>query len=340
MPAILWGVAFAILLRGLPIDADHRVHLSVGDVLNPYTLLGGLATASLFAFYGAVFIALKTAGPVRDDAFRFARMLSVPAIVLAGGFGLWTQLAHGKAWTWLALAVAVVALLTAVALMWARRREGWAFVSHSRRRGSGRRAAVRLDVSEPVAVHAQPGVERDDLQRVVDRLHAEDHVVGVVDAAAAGDRIPGLDLLGVPPPNHRRRDPRIHRTVEAVELNLLREALSGDAALPRRIGGVRCRHQRHHDRVGRGAGAHRGRRRSPTRQPARSAHWAGPLWILVALWVIRTLAHWLQGRLSQRGATAVIADLAGEVLRTVTALPPRQLAAHRDSRRRADHPGP
>jgi cytochrome d ubiquinol oxidase subunit II len=129
LPAILWGVAIAILLRGLPIDADHRVHLSIGDVLNPYTLLGGLATASLFAFYGAVFIALKTAGPVHEDAFRFARALSLPAIVLAGGFGLWTQLAHGKAWTWLALTVAVVALLTAVALMWARRREGWAFVS-------------------------------------------------------------------------------------------------------------------------------------------------------------------------------------------------------------------
>src|SRR6476620_6788527 len=129
VPAILWGVAFAILLRGLPIDADHRVHATVGDVLNAYTLLGGLATASLFAFYGAVFIALKTAGPVHDDAFRFARMLSVPVIILAGGFGLWTQVAHGKAWTWLALGVAVVALLSAVALMWARRREGLAFVS-------------------------------------------------------------------------------------------------------------------------------------------------------------------------------------------------------------------
>jgi cytochrome d ubiquinol oxidase subunit II len=129
VPAILWGVAFAILLRGLPIDADHRVHVAIGDVLNAYTLLGGLATASLFAFYGAVFIALKTAGPVHDDAFRFARMLSVPVIILAGGFGLWTQLAHGKDWTWLALGVAVVALLTAVALMWARRREGLAFVS-------------------------------------------------------------------------------------------------------------------------------------------------------------------------------------------------------------------
>ncbi len=129
LPAILWGVAFAILVRGLPIDADGQAHLAVGDVLNGYTLLGGLATASLFAFYGAVFVALKTAGPVRDDAFRFARWLSLPVIVLAGGFGLWTQLAHGKTWTWAALAAAVVALLTAVALMWARRREGWAFVS-------------------------------------------------------------------------------------------------------------------------------------------------------------------------------------------------------------------
>jgi cytochrome d ubiquinol oxidase subunit II len=129
LPAILWGVAFAILVRGLPIDAHHRVHLSIGDVLNPYTLLGGLATGALFLFYGAVFVALKTAGPMRDDAFRFARALSLPVIVLAGGFGLWTQLAHGKSWTWLALAVAVVALLTAVALMWAGRREGWAYLS-------------------------------------------------------------------------------------------------------------------------------------------------------------------------------------------------------------------
>ncbi|PEG33068.1 cytochrome d ubiquinol oxidase subunit II [Mycolicibacterium agri] len=129
LPAILWGVAFAILVRGLPIGGDHKIHLSIGDVLNAYTLLGGLATAALFAFYGAVFVALKTGDPVRDSAFRFARALSLPAIVLAGGFGLWTQVAHGKSWTWLALAVAVVALLAAVALMWARRNEGWAFVS-------------------------------------------------------------------------------------------------------------------------------------------------------------------------------------------------------------------
>jgi ATP-binding cassette subfamily C protein CydD len=61
------------------------------------------------------------------------------------------------------------------------------------------------------------------------------------------------------------------------------------------------------------------------------AHWAGSLWMLVSLWVFRTSAHWLQGRLSQRGATAVIAELSAQVLGTVTALPPRELAAERDS---------
>ena len=127
LPAILWGVAFAILVRGLPIDAQHRVHPSGGDILNAYTILGGLATCALFLFYGAVFITLKTAGQVRDTAFRFARWLSLPVIVLAGAFGLWTQVAHGKPWTWAALGVAVIALLAAVTLMWARRREGWAF---------------------------------------------------------------------------------------------------------------------------------------------------------------------------------------------------------------------
>ncbi len=96
LPAILWGVAFAVLVQGLPIDADGRSQATLTDVVNVYTLLGGLATASLFAFYGAVFVALKTAGPVREDAFRFARILSVPVVVLAGGFGLWTRWRMGR----------------------------------------------------------------------------------------------------------------------------------------------------------------------------------------------------------------------------------------------------
>lgn len=127
LPALLWGVAFAILVRGLPVDADQQVRLSLTDVLNPYTVLGGLATTGLFLFYGAVFIALKTSGSIRDDALRVAQWLSLPVTGLVAGFGFWTQLAHGKSWTWLVLAVAVVAQSAAVPLVATRKREGWAF---------------------------------------------------------------------------------------------------------------------------------------------------------------------------------------------------------------------
>jgi cytochrome d ubiquinol oxidase subunit II len=127
LPGVLWGVAFAILVRGLPVDADGHVHLSISDVLNAYTLLGGLATAGLFLLYGAVFVALKTSGAIRDDARRFAVWLSLPVTGLVAAFGLWTQLAHGKGWTWLVLGVAVVAQLAAVLLVWRRASDGWAF---------------------------------------------------------------------------------------------------------------------------------------------------------------------------------------------------------------------
>ncbi|ORW75226.1 thiol reductant ABC exporter subunit CydD [Mycobacterium saskatchewanense] len=59
--------------------------------------------------------------------------------------------------------------------------------------------------------------------------------------------------------------------------------------------------------------------------------WSAPLAILLAVWTIRTAAHWLQARLGQRGAGAVIAELSGQVLAAVTARQPRELAAQRDA---------
>ncbi|WP_231985269.1 thiol reductant ABC exporter subunit CydD [Mycobacterium sp. E796] len=66
--------------------------------------------------------------------------------------------------------------------------------------------------------------------------------------------------------------------------------------------------------------------------PARGLRaWLAPLSILLALWVVRTVTHWLQARLGQRGAGAVIADLNGQVLTAVTARQPAELAAQRDA---------
>ena len=127
VPAVLWGVAFANILRGVAIDADKQYVGGFFALLDPYALLGGATTALVFALHGAVFIALKTEGEVRTDAVALSRKLSVPTALVAGTFVVWTQLAYGKEWTMILVAVAAVALLAVVALT-AVAREGWAFL--------------------------------------------------------------------------------------------------------------------------------------------------------------------------------------------------------------------
>ena len=127
VPAVLWGVAFANIVRGVAIDADKQYVGGFFDLLNPYALLGGATTALVFALHGAVFIALKTEGQVRTDAVAMSRKLAVPAVLVAGAFVVWTQLAYGKGWTIALVAVAAISLLAVVALT-AVAREGWAFV--------------------------------------------------------------------------------------------------------------------------------------------------------------------------------------------------------------------
>lgn len=127
VPAVLWGVAFANIVQGVAIDADKQYTGGFFDLLNPYALLGGATTAIVFALHGAVFIALKTSGEVRADAVSIARRLSVPAVLVAGAFVVWTQMAFGKEWTMILVAVAAAALLAVVALT-AAEREGWAFL--------------------------------------------------------------------------------------------------------------------------------------------------------------------------------------------------------------------
>lgn len=127
VPAVLWGVAFANIVRGVAIDADKQYVGGFFALLNPYALLGGATTALVFALHGAVFLALKTGDEVRGDAVKLAHRLSIPTVGVAGVFVLWTQLAYGKGWTWILVGAAAAALLAVVALTRVER-EGWAFV--------------------------------------------------------------------------------------------------------------------------------------------------------------------------------------------------------------------
>ncbi|CDO06408.1 cysteine ABC transporter ATP-binding protein/permease [Mycolicibacterium cosmeticum] len=59
------------------------------------------------------------------------------------------------------------------------------------------------------------------------------------------------------------------------------------------------------------------------------AHWSGQLWILLVLWTVRAAGSWLQARLSQRAATAVIGELSAGVLHSVTERSPHDLVTVR-----------
>ncbi len=126
VPAILWGVAFANIVRGVPIDADGNYTGTLFTLLNPYALLGGLVTLTLFVTHGAIFIALKTVGQVRHDARVLAGRIGPVAAVLAVAFLAWTTVGYGDGWSGLLSVLAAIALVAALVANRAER-EGWAF---------------------------------------------------------------------------------------------------------------------------------------------------------------------------------------------------------------------
>jgi cytochrome d ubiquinol oxidase subunit II len=126
IPAFLWGVAFGNIVRGVKIDRELEYVGSVWDLFNPYALLGGLVTLTLFTFHGTVFAALKTVGEIRERARALALRVGLVTAVLAVLFLLWTQIDSGDGKSLVALVVAVAALVVALMANQAGR-EGWSF---------------------------------------------------------------------------------------------------------------------------------------------------------------------------------------------------------------------
>ncbi len=146
-----------------------------------------------------MFLALKTEGAVRDDATKFTIRLALPVTVIVAGFGLWTQLAYGKDWTWLVLGIAVVAQLGAVMLVWSRGGgDGWAFAAT---------ATVIASVVVLIFGCLYPNLIPSTLDPAwsltIHNASSTPYTLTIMSWAAVlvtppGHRLPGLDLLGVP----------------------------------------------------------------------------------------------------------------------------------------------
>jgi cytochrome d ubiquinol oxidase subunit II len=126
LPALLWGVAFANIVQGTPIDADKEFQGNLITLLNPFGLLGGVTTLLLFITHGLLFLTLKTDGEIRERARRLTLPVGLVTAVVAVVFLLWANAIRGDM---LSLAVALVAAVAFLGALAAARlkKEGWAF---------------------------------------------------------------------------------------------------------------------------------------------------------------------------------------------------------------------
>jgi len=132
IPALLWGVAFANIVEGVPIDAAMQYTGGFWNLLNPFALIAGLVSLLGFTLHGALFLSLRTTGAIQEKVEKTSKGLwlaefivfalfvvaSYKLVPLFNGFGFNAGLA---------LLVALI-LLTAVRFLIAKKQSGWAFV--------------------------------------------------------------------------------------------------------------------------------------------------------------------------------------------------------------------
>lgn len=134
VPALLWGVAFGNIVQGVALDENHIYVGGFFALLNPYALLVGITTLLLFFLHGVLFVALKTDGPVHEDAHRLAKLAAGPTILAAAGTVVWTVLiAMGREapLLWLVIGAGTLAAVSLIAAVGSSlvRRDGRAFTA-------------------------------------------------------------------------------------------------------------------------------------------------------------------------------------------------------------------
>jgi cytochrome d ubiquinol oxidase subunit II len=82
-PALLFGVAFANIFRGIPIDQNGIYQGNLFTLLNPYGLLGGVFFLVIFLVHGSLWLSIKSEGDLHRRAAATANRLWPVLLVIA-----------------------------------------------------------------------------------------------------------------------------------------------------------------------------------------------------------------------------------------------------------------
>lgn len=131
LPPFLLGVVFSGLMKGLPIDGDMEMKAGLFDMVNVYTLVGGITVVMLCLVHGLLFATLRTTGDLQVRARKMAHKLLIPLAAMFVLLGVLTYF-QTDVFEVRGLLLGAVAILGVVAFVLAgmfitKKRDGWAF---------------------------------------------------------------------------------------------------------------------------------------------------------------------------------------------------------------------
>ncbi|MGP7816976.1 cytochrome d ubiquinol oxidase subunit II [Niallia sp. 01092] len=131
LPPLLFGVVFACFMQGLPIDKNMELKAGFFDIVNYYTLVGGLTVLILCLVHGLMFTTLRTVGDLQNRARKTAQKLLPLLGILLAAFSILTYIksdifdARGEILTAIFGLGVIVFVLAGFFI--SRKRDGWAF---------------------------------------------------------------------------------------------------------------------------------------------------------------------------------------------------------------------
>ena len=82
LPAVLLGVAFGNILRGIPIDSTGTFTGSFFGLLNPYSILVGVLSLVLFTMHGSIYLSMKSDGEQKKRVASLTPKLWIGFVLL------------------------------------------------------------------------------------------------------------------------------------------------------------------------------------------------------------------------------------------------------------------
>ncbi len=132
LASLLLGAAFANLARGVPINENMMYTGNLFTLLNPYGLIGGLTTVTVFLLHGANFLGLKLDGELRERVVAVSKKIYVAAVIMTTVLLISTYF-YTDVRTKLGINPGITPIASYVALLVTiyfinRKMEGWAFI--------------------------------------------------------------------------------------------------------------------------------------------------------------------------------------------------------------------